>query len=78
MEKFYHKIMVSGVELNLSSENTNEYVEKLSEDLTKRIDKLEFSNVGVSKLEAAVVCALDLLDENYRLRLQIEDSKDNR
>ena len=77
MEKNVHKIMVSGVELSLSSSNVNEYVEKLAEDLTKRINKLEFSNLGVSKLEATIVCALDLLDENYRLHLQIEDMKDD-
>lgn len=77
MDKNVHKIMVSGVELTLSSSNVNEYVEKLAEDLTKRINKLEFSNPGVSKLEATIVCALDLLDENYRLHLQIEDMKDD-
>ena len=77
MDKNSHKIMVSGVELSLSSSNVNEYVEKLAEDLSKRINKLEFSNLGVSKLEAAIVCALDLLDENYILHLQIEDMKDD-
>ena len=75
MEKNVHDIMVSGVELTLTSQNANEYVEKLAQDLTKRINKLEFSNLGVSKLSAAIVCALDLLDENYRLRLEIEDLK---
>lgn len=78
MEKNVHNIMVSGVDLTLSSPNANEYVEKLAQDLTKRINKLEFSNLGVSKLSAAIVCALDLLDENYRLRLEIEDLKNEK
>lgn len=77
-QKNMHKIVISGVELDLSSDNMPEYVEKLAADLTKRINKLEFSNLGVSKLEAAVVCALDLLDENYRLKLDIEDLKNGR
>jgi len=78
MEKNVHNITVSGVELTLSSDNVTEYVEKLAQDLTKRINKLEFSNLGVSKLSAAIVCALDLLDENYRLRLQIEDMNEKK
>lgn len=71
--KNVHKIMISGVGLDLSSGNDTEYVEKLADELTRRINKLEFSQLGVSKLEAALVCALDLLDENYRLKLHIED-----
>ena len=78
MEKNVHNINVSGVELTLSSDNVTEYVEKLAQDLTKRINKLEFSNLGVSKLSAAIVCALDLLDENYRLRLQIQDMNEKK
>jgi len=75
MEKNVHTITVAGEKLTLSSTNQNEYVDKLAEDLTKRINTLSHSNLSVSKLSAAIVCALDLLDENYRLKLQIEDLK---
>lgn len=77
MEKNLHQISVAGIGLNLTSDNSVEYVEKLAEDLTKRINKLEFSNPGVSKTQAALVCALDLLDETYRLKLEIEDLKND-
>ena len=75
MEKNVHTITVAGEKLTLSSSNQNEYVEKLAEDLSERINTLVGSNLSVTKLSAAIVCALDLLDENYRLKLQIEDMK---
>lgn len=49
--------------------------QKLALELTRRINSIALSTSGVTKLQAAVVCALDLLDENYRLKLLIEDEK---
>ena len=70
-----HKITIAGVDLTLNSENSEEYVQKLAVELTRRINSTALSSSGVTKLQAAVVCALDLLDENYRLKLLIEDEK---
>ena len=70
-----HNITIAGVDLTLNSENSEEYVQKLALELTRRINSIALSTSGVTKLQAAVVCALDLLDENYRLKLLIEDEK---
>jgi len=70
-----HNITIAGVDLALNSENSEEYVQKLALELTRRINSIALSTSGVTKLQAAVVCALDLLDENYRLKLLIEDEK---
>ncbi|MCQ2771452.1 MAG: cell division protein ZapA [Clostridia bacterium] len=75
MSKNMHEISIAGIGLSLSSDNSVEYVDKLAEDLTNKINKIEYSNLGVSKLQAALVCALELLDETYRLKLEIEDIK---
>ena len=75
MEKNVHTITVAGEKLTLTSTNRSDYVEKLAEDLSARIENLTHSSISVSKLSAAIVCALDLLDENYRLKLLIEDMK---
>lgn len=75
MEKNVHTITVAGEKLTLTSTNRNDYVDKLAEDLTERINALTHSSISASKLSATIVCALDLLDENYRLKLQIEDMK---
>ena len=70
-----HKITIAGVDLTLNSENSEEYVQKLALERTRKINSIALSSSGVTKLQAAVVCALDLLDENYRLKLLIEDGK---
>ena len=70
-----HKITIAGVDLTLNSENSEEYVQKLALELTRKINSIALSSSGVTKLQAAVVCALDLLDENFRLKLLIEDGK---
>ena len=70
-----HYLTIAGVDLTLNSEDSEEYVQKLALELTRRINSIALSSSGVTKLQAAVVCALDLLDENYRLKLLIEDDK---
>ena len=70
-----HNITIAGVDLTLNSENSEEYVQKLALELTRRINSIALSTSGVTKLQAAVVGALDLLDENYRLKRLIEDEK---
>lgn len=71
--KTVHNIRVAGNDLSLCSENDAVYVEKLAEELSRRISTIELSGANVTKVQAAIVCALDLLDENYRLKSIIED-----
>lgn len=75
MMKNRHDLTIAGVDLTLNSDNNEDYVQKLAVELTRRINGIALSSSGVTKLQAAIVCALDLLDENYRLKLLIEDEK---
>lgn len=69
-----HSLTISGVELTLTSENNDQYVDALAGELTRRINTIAVSGVGVTKLQAAIVCALDLLDENYRLKMLMDEN----
>ncbi len=73
--KHNHKLHIAGVELPLTSDHEPEYVQALAGEISKRINTLAVSKAGVNKLEAAIVCALDLLDENCRLKMEIEELK---
>jgi cell division protein ZapA (FtsZ GTPase activity inhibitor) len=70
-----HRVVIAGVELPLSSDNDERYVQMLAAELSKRINTMTVSAKGISKLEAAIVCALDLLDENCRLRLALSEAE---
>lgn len=70
-----HDLNIAGVQLPLSSDNDERYVQILAAELTRRIGNMTSAQTGITKLEAALVCALDLLDENCRLKLELEDVK---
>ncbi len=65
------------VEVNIVGENiilkTDDvaYVEKLSRELGDKINNLSVR--GASKLRAAILISLDLLDENKRMKALIND-----
>ena len=73
--KHNHDINIAGVHLPLSSDNDERYVQMLASELSRRIGNMSCSQCGITKLEAAIVCALDLLDENCQLKLEIERLK---
>ncbi len=73
--KNVHHVEIAGTELSLVSEETNAYVEKLSSELNRRINTTRLSGSNVSVTKAAIVVALDLLDENQKLRALIENEK---
>lgn len=73
--KHNHNLNIAGVQLPLSSDNDERYVQILASELSRRIGSMTGGQTNITKLEAALVCALDLLDENCRLKLELEDLK---
>ena len=77
MEKTKKRIElnIAGNTLFLMTDEDEEYVKKLGAKISQRINTLALSGGGISKTDAAIVCALDLLDENYKLKMALEDAK---
>lgn len=73
--KITHNIQVAGVSLSLISDSDKKYVESLADELGKRIKDIVMSTASATKLDAAIVCALDLLDENRRLKEELNAKK---
>ncbi len=74
--KRQYTLDIAGEELKLRSDDEPKYVQHLAHELTKKINYYALSGAGVSKLQAAIVCALDLLDENYRLKSLMEGTSE--
>ena len=72
--KYSHNVIISGESLYLCSEDAPDYVEKLATELTRRINTTMLSGADVSKTAAAIVCALDLLDENVKLKSILKEN----
>ena len=60
-------------EYALLSDETEEYVQSLAEEINKMIDDIAYKNLRVSKADAAVLTCLNLCDKNRKLM----DNNDN-
>ena len=72
-------LVVSGVRINVVTENDPDYVKSLGRLLEKRVSDLVISSADRKTNEALLLCALDyldernkLLEENKQLKLEIE------
>ncbi len=73
--KIVHHLEIAGTELSLISEETNAYVDKLASELNRRINTMRLSGANVSITQATIVVALDLLDENQKMRVLLENNE---
>ena len=71
--KYSHNVIIAGESLYLCSEDAPDYVEKLATELTRRINTTMLSGADVDVTKAAIVCALDLLDENVKLKSLLKE-----
>ncbi len=78
-------LVVSGIRINVVTENDPEYVKKLGRLLENRVSDLVISSSTRQKNEALLLCALDYLDErnklakeNEELRAEIEALRNNK
>lgn len=69
-------LKVAGVELNLVTEESSEYMEKLASEIDERVSKMIISNARINKIDAALFCALDYLDAYHKLREDLAAQKE--
>ena len=62
MKKRY-SVTVAGIELNLLTEESEDFLRKTADGLSSRIKEITRASFSVSKLDAAILCALDSLGE---------------
>ncbi|MBO5023861.1 MAG: cell division protein ZapA [Clostridia bacterium] len=79
MEKIKRKVSlnIAGSKISLVTDENPEYVEKLGALVSQRVNTLALSGNGISKMDAALVYALDLLDENFKLKVALAEAKKN-
>lgn len=77
MEKTKRKVSlnIAGSKITLVTDEAPEYVEKLGALVSQRVNTLALSGSGISKMDAALVYALDLLDENFKLKVALAEAK---
>ncbi|MDD4773477.1 MAG: cell division protein ZapA [Eubacteriales bacterium] len=73
-----YTVEISGIELNLLSDEQEDYVLGLAKIIDGRINAMVMSNKRCNKTEAALVCALDYLDDKLKTTLTLENVKKQR
>ncbi|MBO4264787.1 MAG: cell division protein ZapA [Clostridia bacterium] len=65
------KVEISGIELSVLSDNSKEQVLAMAKGLDDKIFALTQKPYGYTVTGAAIICALDSLEENKRLSKEI-------
>ncbi len=65
-EKKVFRVRMGATEFPIASTESEEYVRSLATQIDARLQKIAHAGKGCSQLEAAILCALDLLDEQVR------------
>jgi cell division protein ZapA (FtsZ GTPase activity inhibitor) len=68
-------LVVSGIKIDIVTEDDPEYVKGLGRLLEKRVSDLVISSASRQKNEALLLCALDYLDERNKLKAENEELK---
>ena len=68
-------LVVSGIKIDIVTEDDPEYVKGLGRLLEKRVSDLVISSANRQKNEALLLCALDYLYERNRLKVENEQLK---
>lgn len=61
--KNHLSVEVSGIALNIVTEESKEFLDETARKLSDQIDMITARNFCVTKLDAAILCALDALGE---------------
>lgn len=77
MENIKRKLSlnIAGKQIAIITDENPDYVLKLTSIISQRVSTLALSGNGVSKADAALVYALELLDENFKLKKALEEAK---
>ncbi len=62
---------IAGNRLSIVTDENEAYVRKLADFITQRVNTLCLS--GATKTDAALLLALDLLDENFKLKMKLSE-----
>jgi cell division protein ZapA (FtsZ GTPase activity inhibitor) len=75
MENVKRKISldIAGSRIAVVTDQDETYVRKLASLISQRVNTLSLSGIGATKTDAALLLALDLLDENFKLKMKLSE-----
>ncbi len=79
MENIKRKLCldIAGSRITVITDQDETYVRKLASLISQRVNTLSLSGIGATKTDAALLLALDLLDENFKLKMALAEMQDS-
>ena len=75
MEKVKKKISldIAGSRIAIVTDEDENYVKKLASFLSQKVNTLSLSGSGITKTDATLLYALELLDENFKMKMKLSE-----
>ncbi|MCI8590187.1 MAG: cell division protein ZapA [Clostridiales bacterium] len=70
------RVTVAGLPLNIVTDEEEDYLLSLTDKLSRIINDIVLNNKSASKIDAALLCALDGMDQTHKLTEQVETLKE--
>jgi len=68
-----YSINIAGTNLSIVTEETEDYIKGLADQIDERVKAMIMSSKKCNKLEAALFCVLDYLDEKNKIESSMEN-----
>ena len=68
-------LYIANSRIDIVTDEDAEYVRKLSGIISQKVSAMTLSRTNVTKTDAALIYALELLDENFKLKMELEELK---
>ncbi len=72
-----YTVRIAGIELNLVSDEAEDYVNGLVHLIDQRVNEMMESGRNISRTEAILFCTIDFFDTNCKNALRIERMRDH-
>lgn len=73
MDKVHVKINICGVECGILSDESENYVYSIADEINEIVQKIKFSNPGISRSMVDIMAMMKFCDENRKLLKEKSD-----
>ena len=70
------RVTVAGLPLNIVTDEEEEHLLSLTDKLSRVINDIVLNNKSASKIDAALLCALDGMDQTHKLTAELDALKE--
>jgi cell division protein ZapA len=73
---YSHKVVIYNQTYTLRSEHESEYIQQLADHVNQRMVEIASATMTVDSLRVAILAALQIADELYQARREIQETED--